>query len=96
MTDPYRLLSVSTDADDSAVRAAYIAAIRACPPERDSHRFELIRAAFEAIATERGRASHALFDTGVTTAAEVAELLSAGWRPGRPGLQALRKVLEIE
>ena len=95
MTDPYRLLGVSTDADDESVRGAYIAAVRACPPERDPRRFEQIRAAYEAIATWRARTSHALFDTGVPAAGEVLAVLSASWRPGRPALQALRKILEV-
>ena len=70
MTDPYRLLGVSTDADDESVRAAYIAAIRASPPERDPRRFKQIRAAYVAIATARDRASHALFDIGVPAAGD--------------------------
>lgn len=95
MTDPYQLLGVATDVDDASVRAAYIAAIRACPPERDPRRFEQIRAAFEAIGTSRARASHALFDIGAPAAGEVLAILSADWRPGRPGSQALRKILEV-
>lgn len=95
MIDPYRLLGVSTDADDESVRGAYIAAVRACPPERDPRRFEQIRAAYEAIATARDRTSHALFDTGVPAAGEVVAVLSAGWRPGRLSLQALRKILDV-
>ena len=52
MTDPYRLLGVPDTADDDTIRAAYLAAIRACPPERDRKRFEQVRAAYESIATE--------------------------------------------
>ena len=49
MTDPYHVLGVAETADDSSIRAAYLAAVRACPPERDRQRFEQVRAAFEAI-----------------------------------------------
>lgn len=84
MSDPYRQLGVPETADDETIRAAYLAAIQACPPERDRHRFEQVRAAFEAIATERQRLAHALFDTTVPTASDVLELLSEGWTPGLP------------
>ncbi len=93
MTNPYRLLGVSIDADDETVRGAYLAAIRACPPERDPQRFEQIRAAYEAIATQRERTSYALFDTRAPVAGEAVSVLSANWQPGRPSLQRLRKIL---
>lgn len=93
MTDPYRLLGVPDTADDAAIRAAYLDAIRACPPERDRLRFEQVRAAYEFIATERGRLAHALFDTTAPTVLEVLEILSAGLRPGRPDEQRLRRLL---
>jgi len=93
MTDPYRVLGVAATADDAAIRAAYLEAIRACPPERDRQRFEQVRAAYESVATERDRMAHALFDAGAPSALEVIELLSADWRPGRPDEQRLRRLL---
>lgn len=94
MTDPYRLLGVPGTADDDTIRAAYLAAIRACPPEHDRQRFEQVRAAFEAIATEPQRLAHALFDTQVPTVQELVEALSADWQPGRPTEAALLRVLK--
>lgn len=93
MTDPYRLLGVPHKADDATIRAAYLAAIRACPPERDRQRFERVRAAYESIATERDRLAHTLFDTSAPTVAEVIEILSADWRPALPGEQRMRRLL---
>lgn len=93
MTDPYRLLGVAESADDGAIRAAYLAAIRACPPERDRKRFEQLRAAYESIATARERMARALFDTSAPTASEVIETLSAAWRPGRADARRLRRLL---
>jgi curved DNA-binding protein CbpA len=93
MTDPYRLLGVPDTADDEAIRTAYLAAIRACPPERDRQRFEAVRAAYESIATERERLAHALFDATAPTVQEVIEILSADWRPARPDLPRLRRIL---
>lgn len=93
MTDPYRQLGVPETADDDTIRAAYLAAIRACPPERDRLRFEQVRAAFEAISSEPRRHAHALFDMQVPTAQDVLEALSADWRPGHPSEATLLRVL---
>jgi DnaJ-class molecular chaperone len=93
MTDPYLLLGVSRSADDETIRAAYLAAIRACPPERDRERFERVRAAYEAIAHESDRLAHELFDTGAPTALEVVERLRASWTPGVPAVPSLRRLL---
>jgi DnaJ-class molecular chaperone len=93
MTDPYRVLGVADTADDEAIRAAYLAAIRACPPERDRLRFERVRAAYESIATERDRWAHALFDVSAPTAQEVLEILSGEMRPGCPNEQRLYRLL---
>lgn len=93
MTDPYRLLGVPETADDDTIRAAYLAAIRACPPERDRLRFEQVRAAFEAISSEPRRHAHALFDTQTPTVQDVLEALNADWRPGHPSEAALLRVL---
>ena len=93
MTDPYRLLGVAADADDDAIRAAYLAAVRACPPERDRQRFEQVRAAYEAIATAPKRMAHALFDATLPSQADMLDSLSAGWQPGRLDAAALYRVL---
>ncbi len=93
MIDPYRLLGVPDTADDAAIRAAYLAAIRACPPERDRQRFEQVRAAYESIAIERDRLAHALFDTTAPTVQEVLQIVTADWRPGRPDEPRLRRLL---
>ncbi len=99
MTDPYRLLGVPESADDDTIRAAYLAALRACPPERDPQRFEQVRAAFEAIATAPQRMAHRLFDTSAPTVQELLEILSAEWRdqpapqPGRPTEASLYRLL---
>ena len=82
--DPYRQLGVPETADDDTIRAAYLAAIRACPPERDRQRFEQVRAAFEAISSEPRRLAHALFDTQVPTVQDVLDSLSCRLAPGPP------------
>lgn len=93
MTDPYRVLGVVETADDSSIRAAYLAAVRACPPERDRQRFEQVRAAFEAISTQPRRLAHALFDTTPPTLQELAEALTSQWQAGPPAEPTLYRVL---
>lgn len=93
MTDPYRRLGVPETADDDTIRAAYLAAIRACPPERDRLRFEQVRAAFEAICSAPARHAHAMFDTQAPTAHDLLEILAADWRAGHASEAALLRVL---
>jgi len=93
MTGPYRVLGVPADADDAAIRAAYLAAIRACPPERDRQRFENVRAAFEAIANARARLAHALFDAAAPDMAEVLDIVAADFGPGQVDEGHLCRVL---
>lgn len=93
MNDPYRILGVPETADDDGIRAAYLAAVRACPPERDRQRFEEVRAAYEAIASEPLRLAHALFDTAAPTSHDLLLAISAEWRPGHPSEATLYRVL---
>jgi curved DNA-binding protein CbpA len=93
MTDPYLLLGVPADADDASIRAAYLVALRACPPERDARRFEQIRAAYEAIGTATARLEHDLFNTAAPTAADLLQACAADWQPGLPSESGLLQVL---
>lgn len=93
MTDPYRILGVPVTAGDEAIRAAYLAAIRDCPPERDRRRFERVRAAYEAISSVRGRLGHALFDKSVPSPEDVLDAISGGFQPRRVDERRLRRVL---
>ena len=91
MTDPYRILDVPVTADDEAIRAAYLAAIRDCPPERDRPRFEQVRSAYEAIATLRKRLAYELFDMTPPTPMDV--LGAMDLQPSRVDEARLRRVL---
>ncbi len=93
MTDPYLLLGVERSADDETIRAAYLAAIRSCPPERDHERFARVRAAYETIAREPDRLAHELFDTTAPSAQEVLERLRSQWLPAPPTASHLRRLL---
>jgi len=92
MSDPYLTLGLPPDADNAAVQAAYLAAVKACPPERDPERFQTLRAAYESLRTHRARLAQALFDQEPPTLAEVldrADPVGAPRRPARALFDAL-------
>jgi curved DNA-binding protein CbpA len=91
MNNPYFLLDVAQNASDETIRAAYLAAIRNTPPERDPQRFSQIRTAFDAIATARARMEHQLFNTALTDKEDVLTTMQAAFSP--PQLNGLRSVL---
>jgi curved DNA-binding protein CbpA len=94
MSDPYQVLGIERDADDAAVRAAYLAAVRIYPPDRDPERFASLRKAFDAIATRRLRLAHDLFDKEPPTPDEMRHLLIDRFSPNRPTLSTLVHVLK--
>ncbi|WP_295388772.1 DnaJ domain-containing protein [uncultured Thiodictyon sp.] len=92
MSDPYLTLGLPPDADDDAVHAAYLAAVKTCPPERDPQRFQAIRAAYESLRTQRARLAQALFDReppSLTDILDRADPVGAPRRPSRVLFDAL-------
>lgn len=59
--NPFAVLGIDDAADDEAVRAAYLAAVRRSPPDRDPEGFQRIREAYEAIRDEERRLAFRLF-----------------------------------
>jgi curved DNA-binding protein CbpA len=49
--DPYEILGLPASAGDADIKAAYLAAVRAHPPEREPETFKTIRAAYERLKT---------------------------------------------
>ena len=97
MSDPYLALRITREADDDAIRAAYLAAIKACPPERDLRRFQTIRAAYELIRTRKDRLRFDLFDTSAPTVGELLERAAPLQQPAdRPGQMLFAALLRGE
>lgn len=94
MSNPYQLLGITRDADDATVRAAYLAAVRISPPDRDAERFAALRRAFDAVSTHRLRLSHDLFDTAPPTVEGALHLLESGFSPRRSDAATLLRVLK--
>ena len=93
MLNPFAVLGVAETADDDAIKKAYLQRVRESPPERDPERFQLIRAAYEAIKTRPDRLRYRLFgQESPDLAALVASALQAGPRR-RPTEQQLRQIV---
>jgi curved DNA-binding protein CbpA len=73
--DPFAVLGIEETADDEAVRAAYLRALRASPPDHDPEGFRRIRAAYEALRDTESRLALRLF--GPSPLANLDELLDA-------------------
>jgi len=93
MTDPYRILDIARDADDATIRAAYLAAVRDCPPERDAARFAALRRAYDMLSNQRTRLQHALFNREAPTADDFFHALREGFTPSRPTPQTLLRLI---
>ncbi|MEF8748719.1 MAG: DnaJ domain-containing protein [Candidatus Accumulibacter propinquus] len=93
MIDPYRVLGVEPAANDEVIRAAYLAAIRDSPPERDRQRFESVRTAYEAIRDHRRRVAHSLFDCSPPNVEDLLSAVSSDFEPRPPNERRLLRVL---
>lgn len=91
--DPYVLLNLTDDVDDATVKAAYLAAIQAYPPEQNPEMFEAIRIAYETIATERQRLKYHLFNSTPIDASTILHACLEGHTPETISDQPLRQML---
>jgi curved DNA-binding protein CbpA len=73
--NPFAALGVEETADDEAVRAAYLEAVRKSPPDRDPQGFQRIREAYEALRDSERRLALRLF--GPPPLENLVELLDA-------------------
>lgn len=59
--NPYLVLNVPRDAEDRAIRKAYLDAIKNATPESDPKRFQMLTEAYERIKDESQRHEYLLF-----------------------------------
>ncbi len=64
MTDPYKTLGISLDADDDTIRRRYLELVREFSPEHHPQRFAAIRNAYEAVRDKQRRVRSRLFEVG--------------------------------
>jgi hypothetical protein len=62
MTDPYEILGLSPDSDDTAIRKRYLDLVKEHPPERSPEKFRAIRAAYDQLRDVTTRVRGRLFE----------------------------------
>jgi len=84
--NPYLVLGLTPNADEAAIRQAYLDAIRVATPERDPDRFRQLTAAYDLIRDETSRHRHALFcrDPGGDSPVDALRQSLRLMPPGRP------------
>lgn len=81
MQDPYEILGVPRDADETLVRQRYLELVRQHPPDRAPERFTEIRSAYEALRDPFQRIEAQLFgehsspDSPLAIAADIRQRL---------------------
>jgi curved DNA-binding protein CbpA len=90
MTDPYTVLGVPPDADDTAIRKRYLELTVQFPPEQHPTKFAVVRAAYEKVRTIDARVKYRLFEAGTedTIEAIIEDAECTTPRP-RPSLEQL-------
>jgi curved DNA-binding protein CbpA len=83
MSDPYEVLGISRQANDTEIRQRYLALVREFPPDRTPERFAAIRAAYDEVRDPENRLRRLLFpshsnDTFDTLTADVRARLRKG------------------
>jgi curved DNA-binding protein CbpA len=95
--NPYDLLGVAPDADDKAVRDAYLKAVKRFPPEHCPEQFSAVNEAYQTIKDEESRLRHILFNTRSTVTSPmdaVRQHFSIGHRRVPPDHQTLMHTLQ--
>ena len=95
--NPYLILKVNPTSGDEVIRAAYLAAVKAAPPDLAPREFQAISGAYEQIKDERARHMFTLLDqTPVADSPLDALIQFARLRPNRAPLplDALKEYLQ--
>jgi DnaJ-class molecular chaperone len=74
MSDPFKVLGLAPDADETAIRQRYLQLVREHPPDRDAQRFAEVRAAYDQLRDPLVSLEKRLFST--TSAETFGELLA--------------------
>jgi DnaJ-class molecular chaperone len=61
MQTPFEILNVAENANDEAIKKAYLKKVKEFPPEHYVEEFQRVRVAFEQIQTEKQRRKYRLF-----------------------------------
>jgi curved DNA-binding protein CbpA len=64
MADPYKVLGLEADSDDTAIRRRYLELVKQFPPEHHPEKFAAIRSAYDSLRDLTTRVRHRLFEAG--------------------------------
>jgi curved DNA-binding protein CbpA len=78
------------------VETAYLRGIKRWPPDRHPQRFEALRAAYEALRTERDRIAFELFDTSPPEPTDLLDRVAPVGPSRRPDADLLAALLRGE
>jgi curved DNA-binding protein CbpA len=93
MHDPYEVLGIDRSADDETIKKAYLSRVRVHSPDRAPAEFKTVRAAYEAVRTEKARVAYELFHRPEPDLASLWHLLVGDTPPLRPDATMLRQML---
>lgn len=93
MNNPYHVLNVETSADNETIKRAYLAQVKAHPPDHAPTRFQAVRQAYEAIKTEKDRLAYALFCVDSPDPSALCRDIIEQGTPARPDAGAFRRML---
>lgn len=93
MQTPYEILGVEPDAGDEAIKKAYLARVRECPPEQQGEAFRRVRDAYELIATDKARRQDRLFHQAPPDLGSLLAGVAAAGQPQRPDAATLLAAL---
>ena len=93
MADPFDLLGVEPSADDETIKKAYLTKVRDFPPDHAPEKFQAIRAAYEAIKTEKARLAYELFHVPSVDIASLWRDLVGDPPPQRPDSTLFKQML---
>lgn len=96
MRNPWLILGVPLEADDAAIRRAYLERVREFPPDRFPARFQAIQAAYDLVKTRWARLEYRLFNTRPPAETPLAAFAQAAWEKGGrrpPSRDALMELL---
>ena len=93
---PFEILGVSEEADDDAIKQAYLSRIRRYTPEHAPTQFQRIRDAYEAIQTHHKRLEYQLFNRRTMDKTDLrGHLLNQTAAPRRPDLKMFQQALKV-
>ena len=60
--NPYEILRLDNNCDDTSIRKAYLELVKQYPPEQNPEKFKQINSAYSALKDEKSRLQHYLFN----------------------------------